>query len=434
MRNPKNGVTEYANLAKVSDRQFSMIKNYLNEDLFVDEFPKYLVIEPTNYCNLNCIMCPRKDMTRTQGLMQFSLFRKIIDESIGNVDFIYLHFFGEPLLHPEIIDFINYAGGKGMTVALSTNATVLSGKDAQTFEKIRPGGNFENILKNINDFLKLQQSSDSTLNVSLQLIESSLNKHEIERFRSHWKERGGLSLAIKPLYDYAGQVREIEKIGDFSGKKDSNKVCIEPWRGLVIGWDGIIIPCCNDFNYKYPLGDARTNTIKEIWNSKNMVALRYAQIHGLQYSNELCRGCLIHDEDMLTAISLNSSFNPTRKESRTYFDKGLYPDEIDRNNENQWTHKYFEISVQDKFNDITFIFCNENPHKEEVEVEILLFDHSLKKAVIGRRTEIILCPPEKYKGRLLRYGFLLSDDWVPRQEGINEDSRRLGIRIEKIIN
>ena len=155
MRNPKNGVTEYANLAKVSDRQFSMIKNYLDEDLFVDEFPKYLVIEPTNYCNLNCIMCPRKDMTRTQGLMQFSLFRKIIDESVGNVDFIYLHFFGEPAFTREIIDFINYAGGKGMTVALSTNATVLSGKvaedlinsklnilmmsfdslDAQTFEK-----------------------------------------------------------------------------------------------------------------------------------------------------------------------------------------------------------------------------------------------------------------------------------------------------------
>ena len=114
-------------------------------------------------------------------------------------------------------------------------------------------------------------------------------------------------------------------------------MCIEPWRGLIIGWDGIIIPCCNDFNYKYPLGDARTNTIKEIWNSKKMVALRYAQIHGLQYSNELCRGGLIHDEDMLTAISLNSSFNPTRKESQTYFDKGLYPDEIDRNNENQST-------------------------------------------------------------------------------------------------
>ena len=64
----------------------------------------------------------------------------------------------------------------------------------------------------------------------------------------------------------------------------------------------------------------------------------------------------------------------------------------------------------------------------------ILFDHSLKKVVIGRRTEIILCPPEKYKGRLLRYGFLLSDDWVPRQEGINEDSRKLGMGIEKIIN
>ena len=399
-------------------------------------------------------MCPRKDMTRNQGYMDFELFKKIIDECEGRVDFIYLHFFGEPLLHPKIIDFINYSAGKGMTIALSTNATVLNeimsrdllqsnldlliisidSLNPEIYKKIRGGGNLENILKNIDTFLGLHQAFQSTLNVSLQMIEMSLNKEDIRTFKSHWKLRDGLNFTVKPLYNYADQVQNIRSLGNFPEDSSNRKVCVEPWRGLVIGWDGFVVPCCNDVNYKFILGDVNDNTLTEIWNSEKMQEMRMCQSNGLQKSNELCKGCLIHHEGYLTAISHNSSFNPTRKEASAYFDKGLWEPEIRPEYENLWTKKYFEISVQDKFRDIIITLCNDNPHKESIEAQILLFGKVIRTERIGRRADILLPPPLQYKGRLLRYGFALENDWIPQEAGINADTRRLGVRIEKIID
>lgn len=439
---------------KISEDQFSLSESYFNKDLIVLEYPKYLVIEPTNFCNLNCIMCPRSEMTRSQGLMNFELFKKIIDDCEGKTDFIYLHFFGEPLLHPKIIDFINYAAGKGLTIALSTNATVLNENmsrdllqskldlliisidslNPDIYAKIRGGGNLEPVLKNIDTFLELQQSTKSTLNVSLQMITMSLNKEEIKTFSSRWKIRDGLNITIKPLYNYADQVHNIRNLGNFPENNPKRKVCVEPWRGLVIGWDGKVVPCCNDFDYKFPLGDVNANTLSEIWNSKQMQEMRKCQSNGLQRSNNLCKGCLIHHEDYLTAMSHISSFNPSRKESYAYFDKGLWNVEIYPEYENLWTKQYFEISVQDKFNDVKITLCNDNPQHEYVEIQISLFGNVIREERIGRKTEILLPTPEKLKGRLLRYCFTLGNDWVPKDVGINEDTRKLGVRIEEILN
>jgi radical SAM protein with 4Fe4S-binding SPASM domain len=439
---------------KLDTPQFNLVKHYFNRDLIVSEFPKYLVIEPTNCCNLNCIMCPRKDMDRPQGYMNPDLFKKIINECEGRVDFIYLHFFGEPLLHPEIVDFINYAAGKGMTIALSTNATVLNEKMSQDllqskldlliisidslnpeiYKKIREGGNLENILKNIDTFLDLHQTFQSTLNVSLQTIEMSLNKEDIHTFTSRWKLRDGLNLTVKQLYNYANQVKNIRSLGNIPDNNSDRKVCIEPWRGFVIGWDGMVVACCNDFNYKFSLGDLNVNTLAEIWNSEKIQEIRKCQSNGLQKSNVLCKGCSIHHESYLTAISCISSFNPTIKETYAYFDKGLWTPEISPEYENFWTKKYFEINVQDKFRDVTITLCNDNPQKESIGVQILLFGKVIRAEHIGRKTDILLQTPDCFKGRLLRYGFDLETDWIPQEAGMNADTRRLGVRIERIIN
>lgn len=442
------------NQTKLNSSQFALVKHYLNRELIVSDFPKYVVIEPTNHCNLNCIMCPHGEMTRPKGYMNFDLFKKIIDECEGKTDFIHLHFFGEPLLHSRITDFINYAGGKGMTIALSTNATFLNEKaardlllskldfliisfdslDRDCYEKIRNGGNFDTVLKNIENFLDLQQSMRANLNVCIQMIKMSTNSDETEKFLAYRKIREGLNIAVKPLYNYANQVKNIRSLGNFPENIVDHKVCVEPWRGLVIGWDGVVVPCCNDFDYKFPLGDAKTDTLSDIWNSDRMQKMRGGQNKGLQKANVLCKGCCIHQEDYLTAISHVSSFNPSRKEAYAYFDKGLWNVEIHPEYENLWTQQYFEISIQDKFSDVRITLCNDNPHEEYVDLQILLFGMVIGRERIGRRTEIFLPTPKNYKGRLLRYTFVLKNAWIPKESDLNEDARELGVRIDKISN
>lgn len=62
-------------------------------------------LEPTNACNLNCIMCIRGN--RPIGMMQLDLFRHLIDEAadMGGVS-LYLHVGGESLLHPRFVEML----------------------------------------------------------------------------------------------------------------------------------------------------------------------------------------------------------------------------------------------------------------------------------------------------------------------------------------
>ena len=43
--------------------------------------PTVLMIENTNHCNAECVMCPRDTLSRKRGFMDFGLFEKIIREA-----------------------------------------------------------------------------------------------------------------------------------------------------------------------------------------------------------------------------------------------------------------------------------------------------------------------------------------------------------------
>ena len=142
-------------------------------------FPHSFILETTSRCNLACRMCPRCDMRRPAQDMDPTLFCSLIDQiaphdAEAHVRFIALHWFGEPLLHPQFIEMAHYAGERlpnllrygaegnavrGLTV--STNATLLDepaarallaspltwlavsvdGSSPETYESLR-GGSF----------------------------------------------------------------------------------------------------------------------------------------------------------------------------------------------------------------------------------------------------------------------------------------------------
>jgi len=69
--------------------------------------PLYSVaIEPTNGCNLDCVMCYSKG--RKEGIMDWQLYKKIIDEGVSmRRDLgVGLNFGGESLLHPKFSDMV----------------------------------------------------------------------------------------------------------------------------------------------------------------------------------------------------------------------------------------------------------------------------------------------------------------------------------------
>ena len=74
-------------------------------------YPIALCIESTAKCNLSCTMCPGTDLlTLGKGNMDFGLYKKIVDAV--NPVFLTLAQFGEPLLHPKIVEMVRYARNK----------------------------------------------------------------------------------------------------------------------------------------------------------------------------------------------------------------------------------------------------------------------------------------------------------------------------------
>lgn len=91
---------------------------------------KRVHIELTNICNFECVFCPKAQMKRPYGYMNVELAKRIIDELKSNniCDKITFHIMGEPTLHPNFFEILDYAQEKKINVGLTTNGAGLSGE------------------------------------------------------------------------------------------------------------------------------------------------------------------------------------------------------------------------------------------------------------------------------------------------------------------
>ncbi len=91
----------------------------------------------TNYdCNLRCsYCCSRSSPTTASNRLTSSTFYQLVDEAVLNkFECIFLTG-GEPFLHPEIYNFLEYASKKIQTVIL-TNSMLITEKDLDRLQKI----------------------------------------------------------------------------------------------------------------------------------------------------------------------------------------------------------------------------------------------------------------------------------------------------------
>ena len=85
---------------------------------------KNIYVEITKACNLSCKFCPSSSNNNKKEYLSFEKFKYIIDSIKDYTNGIYLHILGEPLLHKEIFDFIDYAS-QFLKVSLTTNGHLI---------------------------------------------------------------------------------------------------------------------------------------------------------------------------------------------------------------------------------------------------------------------------------------------------------------------
>jgi MoaA/NifB/PqqE/SkfB family radical SAM enzyme len=273
-------------------------------------FPTHVDIEAAVSCQMRCPMCRRRQMPREMlhGIMDMGLYRKIIDECAERgVYSVKLSWRGEPLLNPRICDMVRYAKEKGIRdVAFLTNGERLTGELAAglidagldwisisvdgtgaTYEKIRYPSTYPGIVEKITALKEIRdrQGRAKPL-IRVQTIYGAIRENPREYFE-FWEK------VADKVYIIADQFRATTD----RFPQDRDYACLEPWRRVVIGWNGLVPQCICDYDDANPLGDVNTESIHAIWHGKRFNELREALLRGDLFMNHVCGDC--HDTGIM---------------------------------------------------------------------------------------------------------------------------------------
>jgi len=89
---------------------------------------KKIYLEITNVCNLSCSFCA--GTSRKKHFLSVDEFEILAKKLRTYTDYLYFHLMGEPLLHPQLNDFLKISEYFGFKVIITTNGTLL-GKAAE---------------------------------------------------------------------------------------------------------------------------------------------------------------------------------------------------------------------------------------------------------------------------------------------------------------
>lgn len=62
------------------------------------------------------------------------------------------------------------------------------------------------------------------------------------------------------------------------------------WRGSVITWDGLVVPCCFDKDATHRFGDVSTQHFKEVWKGERYNSFRQAILKSRK-EIDICTNC-----------------------------------------------------------------------------------------------------------------------------------------------
>lgn len=223
--------------------------------------------------------------------MTDELFYKIIKEGKEMGVSRYTPFImGEPFIFSRIWKWLDYMEKEGVYVSLYTNAEFLdverlikykniwyvncslNAATPETHKKIM-GISWEKAKKNIDDLY-----NKAPFKVKVSLIKCDENIHEVEAFKKMYKSRS--------VGQSGSWTDAIHNSQDMKGVKIP---CYTVLNQMYIHCDGKAVPCCMDYDAKMVIGDANTQSLKEIW--KNNQWMRDKHRAGKWDEIPICKTC-----------------------------------------------------------------------------------------------------------------------------------------------
>jgi len=301
-------------------------------------YPYLLIIDPCNYCDLRCPLCPTGygGLGRPQKMLSLEHFKQYFDPVADYLFEATMHNWGESLLNRHVFSMIEYAQSRNVGTNLSTNfsgATTgdldnllecgleylivsLDGTSAESYSQYRIRGKFENVLDNLAEIVaRRNRRRLKTPVVEWQFIVMRHNEHELAEAEVLAKKIGVDLLRFIPVgmpfdtvdrkavaakwYPVTVQGRAYTPDVELQfGQANKPSPCFYLYRSLVVNPDGGVSPCCVVYNRATDFGQLPVADVRQLWNNDRYQSARalFSPREASRWAPTVCEGCDIFEK------------------------------------------------------------------------------------------------------------------------------------------
>jgi len=319
-----SGLVKVRRDASVLFRKVRVKLSYRLGKTHVSVLPQSIDIEPVNACNFSCPHCQVTHWNKKRETLGQTEFESVLGQ-IPGVRKVKLQGMGEPLLNKAFPQMLKAADDRSIETSFISNGSVMTpkvvdqlldlenadvtfsidGATAETFEKIRVGGKFDNVVGNVHRLVDARDERGSPFKISVWTVVTKLNVDELNEivelvyslgvdelvfqvFLSDWgkdemkseadEKRLVLDSATNTKLESAKALAatlslpfEIHR-GNLLTK---SKKCSWPWDSSFIASNGDVVPCCIIADSDTAkMGNVFETDFAEIWNGQPYQELR----------------------------------------------------------------------------------------------------------------------------------------------------------------
>ena len=275
-----------------------------------EHFPLIFDLELSNRCNLDCVMCPRMPQKLHMGDMERSLLDKVLDEALAVPGRRFrLHGIGEPLLSPHFEHAVERIKGAPLdhVVELITNGHLLNRErvrfilrhevdqvivsvaaaTAAGYEAVRRSTKFDLVVRNTLRLIDERTRLGAPTKVIVQLVRVPPVDREVDAFVEFWRR---FDVEIELWHDLNWGLRVTHTPATLA-----HPPCPHLDTYTVVCWDGRVGICCVDAGRLHVIGNAATESVRDIYNGAVMQNLRAIHQRGTLYEMPICIDCSFRD-------------------------------------------------------------------------------------------------------------------------------------------
>jgi radical SAM protein with 4Fe4S-binding SPASM domain len=174
----------------------------------------------------------------------------------------------------------------GVTRADHLTVSVL-GASKPVIEKVMVRTNYDKVVQNVMQFLKLRRE----LGMNGPVVETIFysmpeNEHEVEQFMRFWQGKvDHVRLGGRISESFAGY-GETQSPRNFR-----QRTCTNLWERMTVFWNGDVTLCCQDVDGHWILGNLGSQSIRQVWNSDLLNTVKQIHRSGQFASFPFCYEC-----------------------------------------------------------------------------------------------------------------------------------------------